>query len=55
MEGSDVCYAPVLDYHEAPKHPHNVARKTDIEFAGQVQPAPAPPIQPHRVRAAATE
>jgi alpha-methylacyl-CoA racemase len=42
MEGSDVCFAPVLDYREAPKHPHNIARNTYIEIADQVQPAPAP-------------
>jgi alpha-methylacyl-CoA racemase len=42
MEGSDICFAPVLDYREAVKHPHNVARETYIEIAGQVQPAPAP-------------
>lgn len=39
MEGSDVCFAPVLDYREAPKHPHNVARNTYIEIADQVQPS----------------
>lgn len=42
MEGSDVCFAPVLDLDEAPLHPHNVARDTFIERAGVVQPAPAP-------------
>jgi alpha-methylacyl-CoA racemase len=42
MLGSDVCYAPVLSLAEAPKHPHNVARKTFVEVAGIVQPAPAP-------------
>jgi alpha-methylacyl-CoA racemase len=42
MEGSDVCFAPVLDWDEAPMHPHNVARKTFVDFAGVVQPAPAP-------------
>lgn len=42
MLGSDVCYAPVLSIAEAPKHPHNVARKTFIEVDGIVQPAPAP-------------
>ena len=42
MEGSDVCFAPVLDMSEAPKHPHNVARKTFIELEGVMQPAPAP-------------
>ncbi len=42
MEGSDVCFAPVLSLAEAPKHPHNVARKAFIEVGGVVQPAPAP-------------
>jgi alpha-methylacyl-CoA racemase len=42
LEGSDVCFAPVLGLAEAPKHPHNVARGTFIEAAGIVQPAPAP-------------
>jgi alpha-methylacyl-CoA racemase len=42
MEGSDVCYAPVLSIAEAPKHPHNAARKTFVEIDGVVQPAPAP-------------
>ncbi|HEX4295763.1 MAG TPA: CaiB/BaiF CoA-transferase family protein [Rhizomicrobium sp.] len=42
MQGSDVCYAPVLSIAEAPKHPHNVARKTFVEIDGVLQPAPAP-------------
>ena len=42
MLGSDVCYAPVLSLAEAPKHPHNVARKTFVEMGGVTQPAPAP-------------
>ena len=42
MEGTDVCFAPVLTMSEAAKHPHNVARKTFVEIAGAVQPAPAP-------------
>jgi alpha-methylacyl-CoA racemase len=42
MEGSDVCFAPVLDMDEAPKHGHNVARRAFIEIDGVVQPAPAP-------------
>ncbi|HUW01821.1 MAG TPA: CaiB/BaiF CoA-transferase family protein [Acidimicrobiales bacterium] len=42
MEGSDVCFAPVLSLGEAPQHPHNVHRKTFIERDGIVQPAPAP-------------
>jgi alpha-methylacyl-CoA racemase len=42
MQGSDVCYAPILSLAEAPKHPHNAARKTFVEIDGVVQPAPAP-------------
>ena len=42
MEGSDVCYAPVLSLNEAPNHPHNKARGTFIEIDGVVQPGPAP-------------
>jgi alpha-methylacyl-CoA racemase len=42
MEGTDVCFAPVLTMSEAAKHPHNVARKTFIEVDGVAQPAPAP-------------
>jgi len=42
MEGTDACFAPVLDFIEAQKHPHNVERKTYFELDGFVQPAPAP-------------
>ena len=42
MEATDVCFAPVLDLDEAPKHAHNVARQTFVELAGVTQPAPAP-------------
>ena len=42
MGGTDVCFAPVLDLEQAPKHPHNVARQTFVEVAGVTQPAPAP-------------
>jgi alpha-methylacyl-CoA racemase len=42
LEGSDACFAPVLDINEAVKHPHNRARKTHIEVGGMMQPAPAP-------------
>jgi alpha-methylacyl-CoA racemase len=42
MEGSDVCFAPVLDFQEAPQHPHNKVRGTYIEVGGMTQPAPAP-------------
>ena len=42
MEGTDVCFAPVLSMAEAPEHPHNKARETFVEIEGVVQPAPAP-------------
>jgi alpha-methylacyl-CoA racemase len=42
MEGTDVCFAPVLDWDEAPQHAHNRARETFIEVDGVIQPAPAP-------------
>lgn len=42
MEGSDVCFAPVLNLSEAPSHPHNVARQTFVSVDGVTQPAPAP-------------
>lgn len=42
MEGTDVCFAPVLNFIDAPKHPANVAREVYIEVDGVTQPAPAP-------------
>ena len=42
MEGTDVCFAPVLNFMEAPRHPANVARNTYVEVDGITQPAPAP-------------
>jgi len=42
MEGTDVCFAPVLSIHEAPDHPHNKHRDTFVDIEGIVQPAPAP-------------
>jgi alpha-methylacyl-CoA racemase len=42
MEGSDICFAPVLSMAEAPSHPHNKLRGTFIEVEGVVQPGPAP-------------
>ncbi len=42
MEGTDVCFAPVLSFMDAPTHPANVARNTYIEIDGLTQPAPAP-------------
>ena len=42
MEGIDICFAPVLDFDEAPEHPHNQARGSFTEVGGVTQPAPAP-------------
>jgi alpha-methylacyl-CoA racemase len=42
LEGTDVCFAPVLDMDEAPHHPHNAARRTFVDVDGVTQPAPAP-------------
>ena len=42
LEGTDACVAPVLDWDEAPRHPHNLARQTFVSVDGVVQPAPAP-------------
>ncbi len=42
MEGSDVCFAPVLSMSEVAEHPHVKHRNTYIEISGVVQPAPAP-------------
>ena len=42
LEGTDVCFAPVLSFPEAQAHPHNRARQAYIEVDGVAQPAPAP-------------
>lgn len=42
MEGSDICFAPVLSLDEAPAHPHMTARQTFVAPDGVTQPAPAP-------------
>jgi len=42
LEGTDVCFAPVLDLDEAPRHAHNVAREGFVDMDGVTQPAPGP-------------
>jgi alpha-methylacyl-CoA racemase len=42
MEGSDICFAPVLSMAEAPNHPHMKHRGTFVEEGGVTQPGPAP-------------
>ncbi len=42
MEGTDICFAPVLSFREAADHKHNKARGSFVEVDGIVQPGPAP-------------
>ncbi len=42
MEGTDVCFAPVLSIAEAPHHAHAKARHAYVDVLGAPQPAPAP-------------
>ncbi|MBY0402252.1 CoA transferase [Myxococcota bacterium] len=42
MEGTDICFAPVLSMKEVAKHPHIAHRKTYVDRDGLVQPAPSP-------------
>ena len=42
LEGTDVCFAPVLTLAEVARHPHAQARQAFIEVNGVSQPAPAP-------------
>ncbi|MEZ5910337.1 MAG: CaiB/BaiF CoA-transferase family protein [Hyphomicrobiaceae bacterium] len=42
MEGTDICFAPVLSFREAHAHPHNQARGSFVEVDGIIQPGPAP-------------
>ena len=47
LEGSDVCFAPVLSLAEAASHPHNLARGIDCQdAAGALHAAAAPRFQP---------
>ena len=42
LEGTDVCFAPVLPLSEVPQHPHNLARQAFVDVDGVSHPAPAP-------------
>jgi alpha-methylacyl-CoA racemase len=55
MEGSDVCFAPVLTIAEAPQHPQARARHAYVDVEGVLQPAAAPRFSrtPPEVRSAA--
>jgi alpha-methylacyl-CoA racemase len=56
MEGTDVCFAPVLTMSEAPNHPHMAARNIFVSRHGITQPAPAPRFSrtPSAIREPAT-
>ncbi len=42
FEGSDACYAPVLELGEVHEHEHMAARGALVDVNGERQPAPAP-------------
>jgi alpha-methylacyl-CoA racemase len=43
LEGTDVCFAPVLSLSEAAGHPHNVSRRIfSVAQGGQIRPSGAP-------------
>ncbi len=42
MLGTDICYAPILDFNDAINHPHNLSRDTFVTVDGIHQAAPAP-------------
>jgi alpha-methylacyl-CoA racemase len=54
LEGTDVCFAPVLSWDEATQHPHNVARQTFTIVDEVVQPNAAPRFSrtPSRIQGA---
>ncbi len=47
FDGTDACVAPVLDWSEAPNHPHNMARKTFIAPDEYHPGRPCPALFPH--------
>jgi alpha-methylacyl-CoA racemase len=56
MQGTDVCFAPVLSLAEAPDHPHMAERKIFVTHDGVLQPAPAPRFSrtPSAIRSSVT-
>ncbi len=51
LEGTDVCFAPVLNFSEASEHPHNQQRQTFLTINGVRQPAPAPKLNVSKAQA----
>ena len=42
LDGTDTCFAPVLNLEEAATHPHIAARETFVRHGDVLQPAPTP-------------
>ena len=42
LQQSDICFAPVLRFAEAPEHPQSLARDAFVKIDDIIQPAPAP-------------
>src|SRR2546422_1063282 len=57
FEGSDACFAPVLSWSEARRHPQSMSRNSYVTVAGVEQPAPAPRFSrtPAKLRGAPPE
>ncbi len=57
LEGSDACFAPVLDVEEARDHPHMKARGAYVQHEGEWHTAPAPRFSrtPGEVRSSADD
>lgn len=57
LEGSDACFAPVLDLDEARNHPHMKSRAAYVEHEGEWHTAPAPRFSrtPGAVRSSADD
>ena len=49
MEGTDVCFAPVLTMAEAPQHPHMAAREVFVNRHGVMQPGAGAALLAHAV------
>jgi alpha-methylacyl-CoA racemase len=56
LEGTDACFAPVLDIEESPKHPHIAQRGLHFPVGDVLNPAPAPRFSrtPAEIRSVAT-
>ncbi|NQX95931.1 MAG: CoA transferase, partial [Erythrobacter sp.] len=57
LEGTDACFAPVLELEEARDHPHMKAREAYVEHDGEWHTAPAPRFSrtPGTVRSSADD